>query len=120
MPRTRTVEYQIVQLEGVRYAIVRESVLRALCRRCDVQAQPAGSEHSQPGEEDPLNSEELARRLVVRREALRLSQVELARRAGVRVETLNRIERGKTTPDFSTIRKLVSALKAVEAELPTR
>ena len=52
----------------------------------------------------------LARKLILDRRASGLSQAELARRAGVRVETLNRVERGKTTPDFRTIRKLVLAL----------
>ena len=31
-------------------------------------------------------------------------------------ETLNRIERGRTTPDFKTIRKLVVAMNAAEAD----
>ena len=51
--------------------------------------------------------------------AARLSQAELARRAGVRPETLNRIERGHTTPDFATIRKLVVAMDAAEQQFAT-
>ncbi|NLE60711.1 MAG: helix-turn-helix transcriptional regulator [Planctomycetes bacterium] len=51
-----------------------------------------------------------------RRKNAELSQAELARRAGVRIETLNRIERGKTTPDFATIRKLVVAIKEALAQ----
>ena len=39
-----------------------------------------------------------------------LSQGELARRAGVRVETLCRVERGKQTPSTTTIAKLERAL----------
>jgi transcriptional regulator with XRE-family HTH domain len=58
----------------------------------------------------------LAEKLTRRRLAARLSQAELARRAGVRPETLNRIERGHTTPDFATIRKLVVAIDAAEQE----
>ncbi|HEX5500378.1 MAG TPA: helix-turn-helix transcriptional regulator, partial [Thermomicrobiales bacterium] len=42
------------------------------------------------------------------------SQAELARRAGVRAETLNRIEQGKHSASVSTIDKLDSALKAGE------
>ena len=37
-------------------------------------------------------------------------QVELARRAGIRTETLNRIEKGKHAPSVSTIEKLERAL----------
>jgi DNA-binding XRE family transcriptional regulator len=61
----------------------------------------------------------LAQRLLERRRRAGLSQAELARRAGVRVETLNRIERGKVTPDFATIRKLVVALHQ-SAQAPHR
>ena len=35
---------------------------------------------------------------------------DLAQLAGIRVETLNRIEKSRTTPDFKTIRKLVNAI----------
>ena len=54
-----------------------------------------------------------------RRQAAGLSQAELARRASVRPETLNRIERGRTTPDFATVRKLVVAMDAAERERVT-
>jgi len=59
----------------------------------------------------------LAEKLVRRRLAAGLSQAELARRAGIRPETLNRIERGRTTPDFATVRKLVVAMNAAERQL---
>jgi len=39
------------------------------------------------------------------------SQKELARRAGIRVETLCRIETGKHTPSVETIEKIDRALK---------
>ena len=41
-----------------------------------------------------------------------LSQAELARRAGIRPETLNRLERCRTTPDTATIAKIERALEA--------
>ncbi len=45
------------------------------------------------------------------REAQGLSQVELARLAGIRPATLSRIETGKTTGiDFDTLEKLAKAL----------
>ena len=58
----------------------------------------------------------LAEKLRARRQAARLSQAELARRAGIRPETLNRIERGRTTPDFATIRKIVEAIGEAETK----
>ena len=40
----------------------------------------------------------------------------LARRAAIRPETLNRIEKGKTTPDTATIAKIERALAAAAAD----
>jgi transcriptional regulator with XRE-family HTH domain len=48
---------------------------------------------------------------ILREDALR----RLCRRAGIRVETLNRVERGRTTPDFATVRKLVVAIRDADA-----
>jgi ribosome-binding protein aMBF1 (putative translation factor) len=56
----------------------------------------------------------LARDLVRDRVAAGFSQKELAQRAGVRVETLCRIETGKVTPSLSTIKKLDDVLKKSE------
>ncbi len=56
----------------------------------------------------------LARKLITRRWAAQLSQAELAKRAGIRAETLNRIEKGKVTPSVATIDKLDKALTQAE------
>jgi transcriptional regulator with XRE-family HTH domain len=53
----------------------------------------------------------LARKLIRDRVAAGLTQRELATRAGVRVETLCRIETGKHTPSVPTVDKLDRALK---------
>ncbi len=53
----------------------------------------------------------LARKIIRDRVAAGLSQRDLALRAGVRVETLCRIETGKHTPSVPTIDKLDRALK---------
>jgi DNA-binding XRE family transcriptional regulator len=45
-----------------------------------------------------------------------LSQAELARRAGIRPETLNRIEQGRNKPSVPTIAKIDRALKAAEMD----
>ncbi len=58
----------------------------------------------------------LARKIIGRRRRLGLSQVELARRAGIRPETLNRIEQGKHSPSVPTVEKIDRALKKAEAE----
>lgn len=105
-----------LELDGVRYVILRESAFERLCEMAGLdrrETAPAG-EGLAPGFE--LDRASLADKLVRRRRAVGLSQAELARRAGIRPETLNRIERGHTTPDFATVRKLVVAMNAAERE----
>jgi DNA-binding XRE family transcriptional regulator len=102
------------ELEGRRYVILRESLFRWLCSQAGIDP---GSQL--PPEEGlaatlALDRASLADKLIRRRRVTGLSQAELARRAGIRPETLNRIERGRTTPDFATIRKLAVALRAAE------
>jgi transcriptional regulator with XRE-family HTH domain len=56
----------------------------------------------------------MARQILQRRKALGLSQRELAERAGVRNETLCRLETGKHAPTTRTIDKIDRALSAEE------
>jgi len=58
----------------------------------------------------------LARRIIKARRQAGLTQAELARRAGVGPETLNRVEKGRTTPDVATIAKIERALDAARVE----
>ena len=52
----------------------------------------------------------MARKMIRARKMLGWSQVELARRAGVRPETVNRIEQAKRSPSLATFDKLYRAL----------
>ena len=54
----------------------------------------------------------LARRIVAARNRAGWSQAELARQAGVRKETIHRIEAGKNNPDESTFAKIEKAFAA--------
>ena len=56
----------------------------------------------------------IAREVIRRREVVGLTQKALAAVAGIRVETLNRIEKAKVTPDTATIAKIDRALKRAE------
>lgn len=56
----------------------------------------------------------IARKLIRRRIAAGLSQQDLARRAGIRVETLNRLESGKHAPQRETIARIDKVLVASE------
>jgi transcriptional regulator with XRE-family HTH domain len=58
----------------------------------------------------------LARDIIAHRERLGLSQAELARLAGIRPETLNRLEQGKHAPSAKTVDKIEKALQRLESE----
>ena len=105
-----------LSLAGGRYVILPEAEYLRLCRRAGVAPTPHTDEDAETSAGDPAA---LAARRVTRRQAAGLSQAELARRAGVRAETLNRVERGRTTPDFATIRKLAAALRQAEQSQST-
>jgi DNA-binding XRE family transcriptional regulator len=68
---------------------------------------------SYPGE--PFRAS-FARELVRQRRRLGLTQAALARKAGIRPETLNRLEHGRHTPTAATAAKIERALQAVRAE----
>ena len=115
--RVSHLQFDHVELGGTAYAIVPVAVLLAVCRQGEVRAVPRGV--APPSlldvvTPDQLEGRGLGRRMAQRRRQAGLTQSELARRAGVRVETVNRIERGRVMPDFGTIRKLVQALQEAE------
>lgn len=94
-----------LELEGRRYVVLAEQAYLDLLKQ-------AGTSGPDPAawaawEKD---AKKLGQRLRDRRREMGLAQAELAGAAGIRVETLNRIERGKTSPDYGTVRKLVLAL----------
>jgi DNA-binding XRE family transcriptional regulator len=58
----------------------------------------------------------LSRKIIKARRLAGLTQADLARRAGIRPETLNRIEKGKVTPDTATIAKIERALESAQGD----
>jgi transcriptional regulator with XRE-family HTH domain len=56
----------------------------------------------------------LARKIIRHRRRAGLNQAELARRAGIRPETLNRIEQGKHSPTPRTVARIDKALREAE------
>lgn len=62
----------------------------------------------------------IARSIIQDRVKLGLSQKELADKAGIRVETLCRIENAKHTASVATIEKIDRALKSVEKTQTSR
>ncbi|MFN8093864.1 MAG: helix-turn-helix transcriptional regulator [Vicinamibacteria bacterium] len=99
-----------IELDGRRYVVLRETEYERLLASAREPADSGGGWAA--WEQDAAR---LAERLAERRRDAGLTQTALARAAGLRVETLNRIERGHQSPDFATVRKLVAALGAARA-----
>src|SRR3954462_2572544 len=102
---------QIIERGGKRFVLVEESEYRRLSRAAAAGA-PALPEADSDGNRPavPFARAVIARSLIEQRTRLGWTQAELARRSGVRAETLNRIERGRVTPDTATIAKLDALL----------
>jgi DNA-binding XRE family transcriptional regulator len=105
--------YETITRGGKRYVLVPTEEFAAMRTANTAAALPAMPKPDAAGN---VPAAEFARATIVRglirdREAAGLSQSALARMSGVRVETLNRIERGHVTPDVATLLKLDAAIK---------
>lgn len=105
---------QTVTLTGERFVILPEAeYLRLLGEEAEPELPAPDAKGRYPAVESARVI--LARKLIRARRALGWSQAELARRAGVRMETLNRLEHGKHSPNVAAVDKLSDALQAGEA-----
>ena len=101
--------FQTVTLAGQRFVIVPEAAFRQMAGDTkELPLPPRDAQGNYPAAEALQVS--IARSIVRGRRKAGLTQVELARRAGIRTETLNRIEKGKHAPSVSTIEKIERAL----------
>jgi DNA-binding XRE family transcriptional regulator len=57
----------------------------------------------------------IARDIIRRRHSVGWTQADLAQAAGIRLETVSRLETGKQSPNLRTVRKIDDALKAAGA-----
>lgn len=96
-----------VTIDGKRYVLVPEAEYKDIARRL-VQLPPRDAGGNRPAA--AFMQATIARSLVRDREAVRLSQKQLAGAAGIRVEILNRAERGVTVPSVRTLTKIENAL----------
>jgi len=112
------VAVKILELAGKRWAIMPEKDYKRLAAQAgEAESQEpalprADSHGNYPAVEYARAS--LARKIIRTRRMAGLSQAELARRAGIRPETLNRIEKARTTPDTATIAKIERALEMAQ------
>jgi len=105
-PKTQT-----LKIAGTRYVVIKEAEYRKLLHN-------SGSTRTAPNgrKVETVNALEFAARSIAKKiSALRvkagLTQLALARKAGVRPETISRIERGKANPTAATLRKIVDVLE---------
>ncbi len=100
-------------MDGETFVLVPKREYRRLLKSCELPAfPPANPSGNFPALATARVS--IAREIIQRRQAVGLSQKALAAAAGVRVETLNRIEKCKVTADNATIGKIDRALTKAE------
>jgi DNA-binding XRE family transcriptional regulator len=104
---------QTITLSGERFVILLEADYRQLLGERAEPALPATDAQGNYPAAEALRVV-LARKIIRRRRAAGITQVELAKRAGIRPETLNRLEQGKHTPTVETINKIDKALARIE------
>lgn len=104
---------QRINLGGKEYVIVSREEYERLQGLARVAEMPALPEPDRAGNFPAAEyaRASIARDIVRARVEAGMSQRELAKLAGVRVETLCRVETGKQTPSTTTIAKLERALK---------
>jgi ribosome-binding protein aMBF1 (putative translation factor) len=109
---TDTLKPSYRTIKGRRMVLLSEAEFNELMRQADL-GEPALPEPDADGNRpaDAYAAVSQARGILRARRKLGLSQVDLARRAGIRPETLNRIEHGKNAPSVPTIAKIDKALK---------
>jgi|SRR5581483_11664761 len=102
---------QTLEIRGKKFVLIPESEYRRLTRRTTPaipSMPPLSSDGTYPAAQAMRAL--MARKIIAARKAVGLTQAELARRAGIRVETLNRLEKGRHTPDLATMNKINKAL----------
>jgi DNA-binding XRE family transcriptional regulator len=111
--RTMTANIETVTLAGQRFVILPEADYRKLVGQTWEPPMP------KPDAKGNFPAVEAARvvlaRTIIRgRRAAGLTQAELAKRAGVRVETLSRLEHAKHSPNVATVDRIVRALEQAD------
>ncbi len=106
-----------ISIKEKRLVMIEESPCESLLRKVHVDEPdlpPPNADGNYPALEtlDVLQARDILRA----RRKLGLSQADLARRAGIRPETLNRIEQGRNQASVPTMAKIDKALRAAAEE----
>ena len=102
-------------VNGQRMVMLSEAQYERLLQKADLwepHLPEPNADGNYPAREYMLAS--LARKIIRHRRRVGLSQAELARRAGIRPETLMRIEHAKQSPSIHIVEKIDRALNEAE------
>ncbi len=113
---TETLRPQYLTIAGKRVVVLEEADYDRLAEQADVwePTMPApNADGNYPAFEAMAVS--MALDILRTRRRLGLSQIELARLAGIRLSTLNAIEHAESKPNVKAIDKIDAAFKAAEA-----
>jgi DNA-binding XRE family transcriptional regulator len=113
---------QTIQFDGKPYVILPRDEydrLTTLAKAADLPPLPEPNARGNYAAVDYARAS-LARKIIRDRVAAGLTQRQLAQRAGVRVETLCRIETGKHTPSLATIDKIDRVLRQAARSKPIK
>jgi transcriptional regulator with XRE-family HTH domain len=106
-------KHRTVKRHGKRYVVIDQADFAELTKSQDVDDLPEFPPVDENGNSPAIEYSRvsIARQLITDRKAAGLTQAELARRAGIRAETLNRLEKAKHSADEATIKLIERVLK---------
>ena len=112
--RSRNMTVQTLTISGKRFALLPMRDFEALQKRANIQKLPKLPEPLPNGNYSAVETGRViyARKPIEERKSAGLSQSALARLAGLRPETINRLEKGKHSPDTATLAKISKALRS--------
>lgn len=107
-----------VEIMGTRFVLIPEAELKAIEK---ASLPPLPPTLPNGNRDATLYADaSIARSIVNKRHELGLTQVQLAKLAGIRQETLSRLESGKHKPNLRTVERIEAALKRERTRNPKR